>query len=337
MNCRINCFLSLLAAVALAGCVRPKVLERQEFTRVSMGVPVRLILYAPDREAGIEAAAAAFEEIARLDAILSDYRRDSELMRLCAGAGGPPVPVSDDLIEILARAQSLAGATDGAFDVTVGPAVRLWRESRRTGRLPENEALAAARSLIGSEKLILDPRARTVRLIVPGMQLDLGGIGKGYAAQRATEALRVRGLTRSLVALAGDIVVGDPPPGEAGWRITIALADDADRAIVLANAAVSTSGDLEQHVEIGGVRYSHIVDPRTGIGVTTRVAAAVVAPRGELADALASAICVLGPAEGARLIESFEGTGAIIEDAAGGRRLVDPSGRIRLAPPESTR
>lgn len=293
-----------------------------------MGVRTRVVVYATDAAAAEAGASAAFDEIGRLEEVMSDYRADSELSRLCAAAGAPAVPVSADLYAVLDAAQRLAAATDGAFDVTAGPMARLWRESRRAGLLPSGADLVHARARVGREKMSLDPAGRTVRLAVPGMQLDLGGIGKGYAAQAATGVLRGRGLPRCLVSLAGDIVVGDPPPGEPGWTIGAPLMPGG--RVVLANAAASTSGGTEQFVDIGGVRYSHIVDPRTGLGLTTRAGVTVVARTGTESDSLATAICVAGLFKGAELVRGRGGVALIFApDGPGGRAVViDPEGLI---------
>lgn len=328
--------LTLLTACA-GGCANSAPVERFEFKRVCMGVQTRIVMYAPDRGAAETAARAAYERIAELEDIMSDYRPGSELMRLCDRAGEGPVAVSPELFAVLQFSQELARQSGGAFDVTVGPAVALWRESRRTRRLAGDAERARAMELVGSDQLWLDERARTAALARAGMRLDLGGIGKGYAAQRAVELLRVRGLARSLVALAGDIVVGDPPPGRAGWEIGIAGGGAGTSAVLLlANAAVSTSGDTEQFIEIGGRRYSHMLDPRTGLGTPGGLSATVIAPRGELADALATAVCILGRDEGAKLIRSWPDTAAVIEWRAGTgveRRVVESGRRLPWAGP----
>ena len=247
---------------------------------------------------------------------MSDYKETSELMQLCRQAGGPPVRVSEDLFAVLARAQELAERTDGAFDVTCGPVVRLWRRARRQGELPDAKRLAAARELVGYRKLRLDPQARTVQLTRPGMLLDLGGIAKGYAADEAQVVLKRHGITSALVAAGGDLVVSAPPPGRRDWTIGIAPLDAPDkpptRFLLLRDAAVSTSGDAEQYVEIGGKRYSHILDPRTGWPVTGRSSVTVVAPKGITTDSLATAVSVLGPNDGLKLIDATAGAAALI-------------------------
>jgi thiamine biosynthesis lipoprotein len=235
---------------------------------------------------------------------MSDYRPDSELMKLCAAPPGVPRLTSDDLFRVLVASQQVSQASDGAFDVSAGPLVALWREARRTGQLPFGESIAQAKEHVGWEDIELESKTACVTLKKPGMKLDLGGIAKGYAAQQAVETLQNLGCERCLVGLAGDLCVGDPPPGEKGWTIDVAPAPGRSthaRSLLLKNMSISTSGDSEQFVEIGGRRYSHIVDPRTGMATTTRVQATVISRSGEKADALATAICVLGPAKGGGL------------------------------------
>lgn len=290
---------------------------RYDFERIRMGVLFRLTLYAPDAAAANKAAEAAYHRISQLDAILSDYDPESELMRLSAAAGtGRSVPVSAELFAVLAHAQELSAQSRGAFDMTVGPVVKLWRRARRRKELPDPQRLHDALARVGYQHVRLDPRTRTVTLNQPGMKLDAGGIAKGYAGDEALRVLRAHGITRTMIDASGDIVVGDPPPGRMGWRIGIAPlgAPDAppSRYLHLANAAVATSGDVFQFVEIGGVRYSHIVDPHTGLGLKGRSSVTVIAPTGIAADGLASAVSVLGPVEGLELIESQAGVAGMI-------------------------
>jgi thiamine biosynthesis lipoprotein len=305
-----SCFFGVLAMVFL-GRTEP-VLTRYEFTEPHMGTRFRIILYAPDEDTARKAATDAFARIASLNAIMSDYDNTSELMRLCAQAGGPPVPVSAELFFVLSKAQEVSRQSGGAFDVTVGPVVKLWRLARKRRKLPDAEKLAAARALVGWQNVRLDKDKRTVQLLKAGMQLDLGGIAKGYAADEALAVVKKHGIERALVAAGGDIAVSGPPPGADGWKIAIAtLPGEKDPGrLILHHAAVSTSGDAEQHVEIDGKRYSHIVDPRTGIGLIGRMSATVVARHGIDADSLTKVVAVLGPEEGIKIVESHEGASA---------------------------
>ena len=260
------------------------------------------------------ACAAAFERFAALDTIMSDYRADSELMQLCAKAGGPPVVVSRDLFKVLQRSQEVAQRSNGAFDVTCGPLITLWRKARKTHVLPTSEEREQARTLVGWQKLRLDSRKRTVQLLVPGMKLDLGGIGKGYADDCAQEVLKKQGITHALVEAGGDIVVSNPPPGEKGWKIQVANAGVTSNSPLLlyANTAISTSGDTEQFVEISNRRYSHIIDPRTGQALTDRIQVTIVAKDGLTSDGLSTAVSVLGAEKGQELAKTYPGTTAYI-------------------------
>jgi thiamine biosynthesis lipoprotein len=306
---------ALLLAAASGAAAEPAP-GRYSFTEPHMGTRFRLVFYAPDEAAAGRAARAAFARIAQLDRIMSDYRPASELMQLCARAGGEPVRVSDDLFAVLARAQELARRADGAFDVTVGPVVRLWRKARQAKQLPDPDELARARALVGYRHVRLDEKARTVQLAKAGMQLDLGGIAKGYAADAALAVLAGHGLSRALVAAGGDVAVSGPPPDAAGWTVGIAPLEDPNRpptrSLLLRDAAVSTSGDAYQYVEIDGKRYSHIVDPRTGLGLTGRSSVTVVARTGMTSDSLATAVSVLGPERGLALVEATAGAAAMI-------------------------
>ena len=313
MNYRI--ILSAFAATFAAGAVRAEpTLSRFTFKEDHMGTEFKILLYAPDQETADKAAAAAFARIASLDATMTDYQPTSELMRLCAKSGGDPVPVSDELFFVLSQAQETSRISDGAFDVTVGPVVRLWRLARRTQRMPDPEKLAAARALVGWKNVVLDAKAHTVQLLKAGMQLDLGGIAKGYAADEGIAVLKKQGVTRALVAAGGDIAVSGPPPDADGWKIAIApLQEDATTegpSLILRDAAVSTSGDAEQYVEIDDKRYSHIVDPRTGIGLLGRMSGTVVAPHGIIADSHTKIVCVLGPEKAFPILEKEEGVSA---------------------------
>jgi FAD:protein FMN transferase len=300
-----------ILAVLLLGGAEPAS-ERDEFAEPHMGTRFRIILYAPDRETARKAATGAFARIASLNVIMSDYDNTSELMRLCAQAGGPPVPVSAELFFVLSKAREVSRQSDGAFDATIGPVVKLWRMARKKEKLPDAKKLAEARALVGWRNVRLDKEKRTVQLLKPGMKLDLGGIAKGYAADEALAVLKNHGIDRALVAAGGDIAVSGPPPGADGWKIKIEpLRGEKDPGrLILHHAAVSTSGDAEQYVEIDGKRYSHIVDPRTGIGLLGRMSATVVARRGIDADSLTKVVAVLGPEKGVKIIEAYEGTSA---------------------------
>ena len=291
-------------------------LTRFEFDETHMGSSFHIVLYCADDATARRASRAAFARVAALDATLSDYKPESELMQLCQKAGGPPVPVGADLFRVLELSHRMYERSGGAFDITVAPVVRLWRRARRDRKLPDPDLLAKALALVGSDAMRLDAEHQTVELRKTGMKLDVGGLAKGYAAGEAIATLRHRGITRALVAAAGDIVVSGAPPDADGWTVAIAPLE-SPRAeprfyLSLEDAAISTSGDAEQYVEIGGKRYSHIVDPRTGLGVVDRCSVTVVATDGATADSLDTAAYVLGPERGLALIEATPGTSALI-------------------------
>lgn len=279
---------------------------RQEFSAVHMGVAVRITAYAPSESVARDAARAAFARIAELDDKMSDYRAQSEV-RMLSERPGDWQPVSPDLLAVLARAQEVSRRSGGAFDVTVGPMVQLWRASRKTGRLPDPDALSRVRSRSGSALLEVDTTRALVRLWVRDMQLDLGGIAKGYILQEGLAVLRAHGVRAAMIEAGGDVVVGEPPPGQAGWSVYVAGADTAtlQRAKAIVNSAIATSGGSEQFVEIDGVRYSHVIDPRTGLGVTGAHLVTVIADDGALADALATALSVLGPSRSSGLRKKY--------------------------------
>lgn len=289
---------------------------RYTFAEPHMGTEFKIILYASDQSAADKASKAAFQRIADLDLIMSDYRTTSELMRLCQKAGGDPVKVSDDLFFVLSEAEKVSKLSEGAFDVTVGPIVKLWRLSFRTQKMPDKEKLAKALDLVGYQKVHLDAKAKTVKLDKAGMQLDLGGIAKGYAADEALTVLEKHGIRRALVAASGDIAVSGPPPDAEGWTIAIAPLDAAkdkpEKSVLLHDAAVSTSGDAEKYVEIDGKRYSHIVDPSTGLGLTQRMSVTVIAGRGVTADSMTKIVCVMGPERGIAVIDKTDGVAAFM-------------------------
>jgi thiamine biosynthesis lipoprotein len=299
-----------------------------------MGVPFRIVLYALDHKTAEGASEAAFERVKELNAIMSDYDPDSELSKLSSGSGlGQEVPVSQDLWLVLSRAQDLAERSDGAFDVTVGPFVNLWRRARRVHQLPEPQRLAKARQAVGYKHVRLNPQRHTVELLVPNMRLDLGGIAKGYAVDEALKTLREHGVDRALVEGGGDVAVSEPPPGKTAWRFELSPLDVTNapsaRYLSLTNAAISTSGDLYQRLEIDGKRYSHIVDPQTGIGLTDHSLVSVIAPNSITADSLTKVVSVLGPEKGLKFIEATPQVAARVMREPGQKIEAYESSRFR--------
>ncbi len=329
--------LLLLLLSATTSCVSTRkatpTLARYEYQQPQMGMPFRIVLYAPDQAIAKAAADAAFQRIQQLNDIMTDYDSESELERLSHTSGeGRDVPVSEDLWRVLERAQLLAERSGGAFDVTVGPCVKLWRRARRQLQMPDPAKLVEAQRSVGYRHVRLDAKHHTVRLLVPNMRLDLGGIAKGYAVDEALKVLSARGIHQALVAGSGDLAVSDPPPGQQGWRIEVAPLDTTNappaRFVSLRHAAIATSGDLFQRLEIEGRRYSHIVDPRTGIGLTDHSMVNVIAPNCMTADSLTKVVSVLGPLKGMKFIEATPGVAARIARKPGDKIEVAESSRF---------
>ncbi len=319
-----------LAALLPAG--EPASLQRFTFQEPHMGTLFRIVLYAPDEATAKKAAKAAFARVAELNRIMSDYLADSELMQLCKKAGGDPVPVSADLFTILQKSAEVSKLSDGAFDVSVGPIVRLWRVARKTKKLPDAEELKRALAKVDYRSIRLDADRRTVQLLIAGMLLDLGGIAKGYAADAVLEVLRRHGITRALAGAGGDIAVGAPPPDAKAWKVGIAALANTDgtptQYLALKNAAVSTAGDANQFVEIGGVRYSHIVDPKTGMGLIGRRSVTVIAPKGVWSDGLDTAACVMGLEKGMKMLEGQADCAALFVHESADGVVSTPSKRF---------
>ncbi|MFB3902638.1 MAG: FAD:protein FMN transferase [Acidobacteriota bacterium] len=302
-----SCLLALLFVLTAAPAPS---LCRFEYARLRMGTSVRIVLYAPDEVQARQAADAAFSRIDDLEAALSHYRPDSEVSRLSASSGRGERRVEPDLFRVLDAACRFSRLTDGAFDVTVGPLVGLWREARRNKNLPDAARLEQARRVVGYQNIEIRRDKHTVRLKKEGMSLDLSAIAKGYAADQALLVLKSKGIASALVDAGGDIALSGPPPGRPGWRVGVQAPDsaaDSTGSLLLRNTAIATSGDAYQYVELGGKRYSHILDPRTGLGTTDAASATVIAGDGMTADALATALCVMAPEKGIRLIESLPG------------------------------
>jgi thiamine biosynthesis lipoprotein len=262
--------------------------------RELMGTRFAVTCHHLDEALVRKAIAAAFDEAEKINTVASDYIADSELLSLSRQPVGKPTPVSPLLFSLVREARDYAEKTGGLFDPTLGPLTKLWRESRRRKALPDSITLGQARAASGWKHLILDAENSTVTFAVPRMRLDLGGIAKGQAADAMLATLKNHGIPSSSVTAGGDVRLGDPPPGEEGWKIGVRTSDktrDSD-ILRLSNCAVSTSGDLQQFVEIDGVRYAHIIDPATGLGLTRHVAATVISPNSTLSDALATACCV---------------------------------------------
>lgn len=303
-------------------CDEPE-FRRYEYSQTEMAIQFTIIIYSSDVSIANRAAKNAFDRMHALNRIMSDYDPESELRRLCASSSvGKPVVVSDDLWRVLVHAQQLSEKTDGAFDVTVGPVVRLWRRARQVKEMPSSQALKKALERVDYRLIKLDYERHQVELLKPDMRLDLGGIAKGYALDEAYAVLKKNGIDRALIEAGGDIRLGEPPPDKPGWRIGIAQPDANSQPqfyLWLSRSAVATSGDMWQYVIIDGKKYSHIVDPKTGIGLTDHRQVTVIAPDGITADGLSTAISVLKLEKGLQLIEKTPKTAAYVMQTQNGK------------------
>jgi thiamine biosynthesis lipoprotein len=292
------------AALQYADSVAEKVeLSRYTFERKLMGTACIITVFADNEKEASASATAAFDEMARLESVMSDYIQyhpDSELLQLAKHASADPKDareVSDDLWPVLVRSVKVHDVTDGAFDITAKPFINMWRTSRERKELPPKEAIDRMRPFVGMKYLVLDADKQTARLAKEGAWLDLGGIAKGYIADRALDVLKKRGLNIAQVQAGGDMALGDAPPGLKGWPINVAdfPRKDGEQGLSFwhANGGVSVSGDAFRFVEIEGVRYSHVIDPRTGLGLTGSRYCCVSGPSAFATDAAATVGCIM--------------------------------------------
>ena len=259
-------------------------LQRFEKHDEAMGSTFSVVLYGHDRTKLEAAADAALDEAQRLDRMLSNYLPASEWSGVNRDAGVRPVKVSAELFELLSDCLTYSEQSDGAFDITVGPLVKVWGFYKGEGLLPRPAAVADALGRVGYRRVRLDASARTVTFTHPGVELDPGGIGKGYAVDRMVKVLKRRGVDIALVSASGSSIygMGAPPSEPEGWRIPVRAAGDPDKPaaeVFLKNMSISTSGSYEKFFWAGGRTYSHIFDPRTGQPAQGASSVSVMAPR----------------------------------------------------------
>jgi thiamine biosynthesis lipoprotein len=299
MRFRLAILSLCLTACAIQG-ERCEELHLYHYEAPAMGTLFQCSLYASDASVAEDAWRAAFDRIKALEDVASDYDEESELRRFCARPVGEWTQLSRDLERLLIRSRELFELTGGAFDPTVGPYVRLWRRARRSGELPTQARIDAASTLVSMN--LLELGAGQARTLAEGMRVDLGAIAKGDALDQAMLVLHERGIERALLDGGGDLVIGAAPPAKAGWKVALRPLgmEGPVWSLELCEVAIATSGDASSFV-IEGITHSHIIDPRTGWALTSSAAAAVIAADGATADALASALCVMGE-EGIELI-----------------------------------
>jgi FAD:protein FMN transferase len=319
------CFFCL----ALAADARAE-MQRHEYSADAMGGTFSIALYAASRAHSDAAAEAAFAELSRLDGMLSNYRPDSAWSEVNRFAAVRPVTVSRELFDLLSACLRYSRSSEGAFDITVGPLVKTWGFYDGFGKLADDAAVKEALASVGYEHVLLDAANCTVRFVRPGMEMDPGGIGKGYAVDRMVEVLERKGIERALVSAAGSSISAlGVPPGQSGWRVRIGdpgkAGHDADE-FLLANRSLSVSGTSGKSFRAGGRLYSHILDPRTGYPASGVLLVAVVAPRALDSEAWTKAFFVNGRRWSAQHVPSGFSV-FFCEEAAGGSECLWLNGR----------
>ena len=323
MNRARGVFVASLCAVAvLTGCgsihsvESPVVVKR---TQMHMGTLVTITTVAPSQEIAQASIEAGFREIKRLEQLFSTWIPTSELSQVNAAAGREPVVVGPETLELVSRSLEMARLTEGGFNIAVGPAVEAWSVTERE-RIPTREELQSLRLLVDWTMINIDSQARTIFLPKPGMRIDVGGIGKGYAADRAVDVMRKMGAKGGVVALSGDIKTFGDLPGMQGFPVGIRHPRQEGALIAtvdLKNEAISTAGDYERYFEREGVRYHHILDPKSLQPARQCQSVTVIAAEGTVADGLDTGIFVLGPEKGMALVEQLPDVEAIIIDDLG--------------------
>ncbi len=326
-----------LISLAILGCGSSPISFQQEFE--TMGTVARVEIFHSDpaaARAGFAAVEAVFDSVALL---MSTWNPASEISRLNHAPADSAFVLSDWVNRCLSDAEAVHEASEGAFDPTAEPLMRLWGFYRREGRLPSEAEIDSVRALLGGYEH--DSAARSVVKKIPGTAFDFGGIAKGFAVDRAAEALRDLGIGDCLVDLGGNLFCLGSPPGKDRWRVGIRNPLDRDRlfaSVETSERAVATSGSYERFVTIGGHRYGHIMNPATGRPAEGLLSATVLAPDATLADGLSTALFVMGPERAKELLaRSYPGAEAILvlpSEEGKSRVLISESlaGRVRILP-----
>jgi len=301
MTCRIPIVILLIAFHSISNAQ-----ARYEYTHQQMGTQIGLVFYDHNKDTARADSIAqlVFKRIDELNGILSNYLPQSEINKLSVGSN-LNVRVSDDLFRLMNISVDYSGKTQGAFDITLGPLIELWKKARGSRQLPSATEINTAQQRTGYGNLQLSD-GNIIKLRKEGMQLDVGGIGKGFAADEAISLLKSNGINTALVDMGGDVTVSDAPPNKEFWVLGFSYYDkngkEVFQKIKLKNQAVATSGDLYQYAVIEGKRYSHIIDPNSGKALSNNIQVTAIAPTGTMADAYASALSVLGIEEGKKIV-----------------------------------
>ena len=324
---KILCVYVVFPQFTLPHLLHTQTLEKYEYQQPKMGTEFRLVLYTTNKTIADKAAEAAFQRVDELNAIFSDYEASSEVSRLTMSAGtGQKVFVSKELWEVLSMAQDIASKSRGAFDVTIGPLSKLWRSAIRQQAYPDLQRLEDAQKKVCYKHLKLYSKEHSVLLKKSGMRLDLGGIAKGYTVDEVCKVLLDQGITTALVDGGGDIYGHGRPPDAAGWKVKFLARNtrtpnldyfdeeakvwsnrkEQEHVVYLDQMAIASSGKTFKHLDWNNKKFSHIINPKTGVGMTHNDIINVQAPSCALADAIASTLSVLPPKKGKKFLKKFK-------------------------------
>lgn len=317
--------LTIYCLLLLSGCTKEENIYKEN--RVLMDTFTSITVVASSEKEAREAIDAGFAEIKKLEELLNYFSPDSEISTINEAAGESPVKVSKETLDIIEKAVDISEETNGAFDPTIAPVIKLWKFSKNSKdvSVPPRKDIEEALKHVDYRKVIINRAASEIYLKEKGMEIDLGGIAKGYAADKAVEVIRSRGIKSSLVAVAGDIMGVGFKNMQKTWNVGIQnprSGSDSDKPwedifarLQLKDAAISTSGDYQRFFIKNGKRYHHIIDPNTGFPATSGlVSSTVIAPEGYIADSLSTAVFVLGIKEGMKLLESRNLYGVLVND-----------------------
>jgi len=330
---------SVFCLLSLAGCARKDTIYRE--SRILMDTLCTITVVSPSKENAKDAIEAGFAEIKRLERLLNYFSPESEISKITGSSGIAPVKVNKDTLDVIKKAIEIANYTNGAFDPTIGPLIRLWRFSSANPSVPSQAQIKKASRFVDYRKIRINAKTSEVFLEMKGMEIDLGGIAKGYAADKAVEAIKAKGINAALVAVAGDIkgfglkpdglpwkvgiqnprptpkypplTMGDLKGGKRGQSAEGKNEEDVLATLYLKDSAISTSGDYERFFIKNGKRYHHIINPRTGYPAIGVISVSVIAHEGYLSDGLSTGIFVLGVEKGLKLLESLGIDGVIVD------------------------
>lgn len=310
-------FITILAFLVFTYSGSAQTWKRYQFEEPKMGSPFQIILFSKDSISAQQIAAKAYRLIDSLNFIFSDYEVESELSQISMAAGKNNYEqVSPLLYHLLQESRRAWQLSEGKFDITVGALSKIWREARRSGKFPDDFLIQAAKARTGMQYIIIDTVTHSVQLTLMGMQLDMGGLAKGYIAHNVLDFLKENGFPIALTNAGGDISFGDAPPGKEGWSVAVSIPvrdQVLPSNLLLKNQSIATSGNMYQFIEHKGTKYSHEIDPQTGYGIQTQRSVTVISPDGSLSDWLATACSVLSIKKSKKLAKQLGAELLILE------------------------